>query len=153
MIGNQTAVMARTYVSKACGKEYRNDVTHTCDQTCSCCMASNPCVATEVRIPCADSDRQFRNQRCFAKHKRRIGNKKAVCERKRNCGTCGELVVSGKPHECVKRFCDVCTANREVGHLCYMQPLKNVLPSSDGVLYVFYDFQTIHNKRYSETTK
>ena len=34
-----------------------------------------------------------------------------------------------------------------------MQPLKNVLPSSDGVLYVFYDFETTQNTRYSETAK
>ena len=34
-----------------------------------------------------------------------------------------------------------------------MQSLKNVLPSSDGVLYVFYDFETTQNTRYSETAK
>ena len=34
-----------------------------------------------------------------------------------------------------------------------MQPLKNVLPSSDGVQYVFYDFETKQNTRYSETSK
>ena len=34
-----------------------------------------------------------------------------------------------------------------------MQPLKNVLPSSDGVLYVFYDFETTQNTRYSEKAK
>ena len=68
-------------------------------------------------------------------------------------GTCGELVVSGKKHECGKRYCNVCNGNREVGHLCYMQSLKNVLPSSDGVLYVFYDFETEQNTRYSDTAK
>ena len=34
-----------------------------------------------------------------------------------------------------------------------MQPLKNVLPPSDGVLYVFCDFETTQNTRYSETAK
>ena len=34
-----------------------------------------------------------------------------------------------------------------------MQPLKNVLPPSDGILYVFYDFETTQNTRYSETAK
>ena len=71
--------------------------------------------------------------------------------RRRNCVTCGELVVSDKPHECAKRYCDVCTASRDVGDLCYMQPLKNVQPSSDRVLYIFYDFETTQNTRYSET--
>ena len=32
---------------------------------------------------------------------------------------------------------------REVGHLCYMRPLKDVLPANaDKVLYVFYDIET-----------
>ena len=34
-----------------------------------------------------------------------------------------------------------------------MQPLTNVLPLSDGVLYVFYDFETTQNTRYSDITK
>ena len=140
-------------VCKACDEGCRREVKHTCDQTCSCCMACPPCVATSVRIPCADCDRHFRNQTCVANHRRRIGNKKSVCERKRQCGTCGELVVSGKPHECGKRYCDMCSASREVGNLCYMQPLKNVLPLSDGVLYVFYDFENTQNIQYSETAK
>ena len=153
VIGNLTAAMARRYVCKACGKGCRRDVAHTFDQTCSPCMESPPCVATGARIPCADCGRHFRNRSCYANHKARLGNKKAVCERTRNCVTWGELIVSGKPHECGKRYCDVCSANREGGHLCYMQPLKNVLPSSDGVLYVFYDFETTQNTRYSDTAK
>jgi hypothetical protein len=30
-----------------------------------------------------------------------------------------------------------------------MQPLKNVFPPSDEVLYVFYDFESTQNTRYS----
>ena len=48
VIGNLTAAVVRMYVCKACGKECRSDVTHTSDQTCSCCMASPPRVATGV---------------------------------------------------------------------------------------------------------
>lgn len=48
----------------------------------------------------------------------------------------------GKPYECDKCYCDVCSAKKEIGHLCYIPPLKNVLPSSDGVIYVFNDFET-----------
>ena len=76
-----------------------------------------------------------------------------VCELKRNCVTCGELIVADKKHECGKHFCKVCFVNREVGHVYYMKPLKNVLPSSDRKLYVFYDFETTQNRRYSETAK
>ena len=41
VIGNLRAAMARRYVCKACGKGCRSDVSQTCDQTCSCCMASH----------------------------------------------------------------------------------------------------------------
>ena len=101
--GDLTAAMARRYVCKACGKGCRSHVTHTCDKTCTSCMVSPPCVVTGLRIPCAVCDRHFRSQTCFANHKRQIGNNRAVCERKRQCGTCGEPVVSDRPHECGKR--------------------------------------------------
>ena len=112
-------------------------MTHICDQICSYCIASPPYVSTGVRIPCADCDRHFRSQEYFSNHKKRIGNKKPVCESNRKCGTCGDLAFLDKKHECDKRYYNVCNANREVGHLCYMQPLKNVLPPNDGILYVF----------------
>ena len=31
-----------------------------------------------------------------------------------------------------------------------MRPLKNELPASDGVLYVYYDFETTQNTKYSD---
>jgi hypothetical protein len=34
-----------------------------------------------------------------------------------------------------------------------MQPLKNVLPSRDRVVYVVYDFETRQNTRYTDTAK
>jgi hypothetical protein len=32
-----------------------------------------------------------------------------------------------------------------------MQPLKNELPRSDDVLFVFYDFETTQDTKFSET--
>ena len=44
--------------------------------------------------------------------------------------------------------------NREVGHLCYMRPLKDVLPANtDKVLCVFYDFETTKNMRNADKAK
>ena len=35
-----------------------------------------------------------------------------------------------------------------------MSPLKDITPANaDNVLYVFYDFETTQNKRYSDTAK
>ena len=59
--------------------------------------------------------------------------------------------MTDNSRECNKLFCANYKQNRDVGHLCYMKPLKDVLPdASDKVLYVFYDFETTQNTRYSE---
>ena len=51
--------------------------------------------------------------------------------------TCG-WIVTHENYECNKRFCDNCKRNKEIGYLCYMRPLKHVLPlAGDKVLYVF----------------
>jgi hypothetical protein len=114
-------------------------------------MACPPCVSAGVRIPCEDCDRYFRNQMCFDNHKTKRGNKKAVCDRKRNCRSFGAPVLHDCKHECGKLYCETCKANRKLGHLCYMQPLKDVLPPSERVLYVLYEFETTPNTRYSDT--
>ena len=45
-------------------------------------------------------------------------------------------------------------ARTDVGHLCYMRPLKEMLPANaDNVLYIFCDFETNQNKTYSNTAK
>ena len=124
-------------------------MTHVCDQTCSDCMMSPPCAFEDIRIPCEISNRHFRSQKCFDNHKRRTPKKRTVCE-KRCCGTCGAPVTS-ENHECNKRFCQKSKQNKEAGHLCFMRPLKNVLPAADRVLYVFYDFETTQKTRYLET--
>jgi len=53
-------------------------------------------------------------------------------------------------HECNKRFCQNCNVNKEADHLCYLRPLKNVLPAGDRVLYFFYDFETTQNTGYAD---
>jgi hypothetical protein len=139
--------MAKRFVCKGCGKGCRRDIMHTCYQICSDCMESPPCVQSGVRIPCVDCNRHFRSQACFANHNFKKGNKKSVCERKRFCRSCDEFIVPGKKHECDKHYCETCKANKERGYFCYVQPLKNVLPSSDRELYVFYDFETTQTTR------
>jgi hypothetical protein len=42
VIGSLTGAMAKRFVCKACGKVCERDIVHTCDQTCSDCMASPP---------------------------------------------------------------------------------------------------------------
>ena len=71
-----------------------------------------------------------------------------MCEQKRNCDVCDRF-ITGKKYERFKPRCKNCDQNKEVGHFCYMKPLKNELPRSDDVLFVFYDFETTQNKKFS----
>jgi hypothetical protein len=141
--------MAKRYVCKACNKGCEQGITHVCNQTCNDCMSSSTCVTSGVRIPCDERNRHFRSQTCFDNHKTGGRQKKYVCELKRNCGSCG-LYVTHKDHECNRRFCNTCKQYRDVGHLCFMQPLQNKPAPTDKVLYVFYDFETTQDTKYSE---
>jgi hypothetical protein len=78
------------------------------------------------------------------------GKKKSVCERKRFCPSCDEFIEHCIKHECGKRYCETCKAHKEKKHQCYMQPLKNVLHSGGGVMFVFYDFQTTQHTPQSD---
>jgi len=73
-----------------------------------------------------------------------------VCEQNKNCAECGRLLTN-KKHECNKPYCANCKQNMEIGLLCYMATLKNELPRSDNVLFVFYDFQTTQDKKVSDS--
>jgi hypothetical protein len=126
---------------------------HICDQSCSECMTIPPCVQAGVRIPCAYCNRYFRSKTCFANQMLKRGNKNSVCGSKRFCETCDEFINPSRKHECGKHYCETCKANKERGHFCYVQRLKNVLPSSNRELYVFYNFQTTQTTRYSDTAK
>jgi hypothetical protein len=128
-----------------------------CDHTRSDCMTSPPCVSTGTRIPCDACNRHFRSVSCFEKHKKfRMGsrkNKKTICELKRNCSACSYPIIPKEKHECYKRYCKNCNQNKEVRHLWYMAPLvMDLVQPSNRVLYVFYDFETMQNKRYDEKT-
>jgi len=123
-------------------------VTHKCQEACSECISVPPFPYADVRIPCEACNRQFRSRACFDKHKTNKLGKKTVCEKK-NCATCNTF-ISDKKHECFKPHCTIGNQNREIGHFCFMQPLKNELPRGYDVLYVFYDFETTQDTKFSE---
>jgi hypothetical protein len=125
-------------------------VTHKCEEACSDCMSIPPCMFSNVRIPCEACNRNFRSQTCFDRQKTNKLRGRTVCERKKNCATCGSLLTR-KKHECFKPFCTYCKENREIGHFCFMKPLKNELHSSDDVLFVFYDFESTQDSKISDS--
>ena len=132
-------------------KSSASDATHHCEQTCSDYSRIPPCAYTGVIFPCGECNRHYRSQTCFANHKQITSNKKSICELKRCCKTCGAL-QSGMTYDCSKRYCYTFKQIRATGHLCYMRPLKDVLPGkANNVLYIFYDFETTQIKTYSDT--
>jgi hypothetical protein len=94
-------------------------------------------------------NRHFRSQTCFDNHKQTLSNKKYVCERKRICESCGGL-IKRDGHECNRRYCATCGQQRETGHLCFIKLLQNEPVSKENVLFVFYDFDTTQDTKYSE---
>jgi len=148
VIGNLTGALSRKYVCEGCNRGCDSSVTHKCEETCTDCLSVPPCPYSNVRIPCTACNRQFRSRVCFDKHKTNRLQGKTVCEKKRNCTVCNTLLM--RRHECFKPFCPYCRQNKEIEHFCYMPPLENVLPCADKVLFVFYDFETTQDTKFSE---
>jgi len=128
--------MARQYVRRGCNKGCERGTTHKCGETCSDCRSVPPCIYSEERVLCESCNRSFISRSCFEKHKTNKLGGKTVCEKVRNCPVCNACVTR-KNHECFKPFCPNCNKNMEINHLCYMEPLKNEVPSADNVLFVF----------------
>ena len=150
---NLTGEMARRYVCKRCNKGCRRGTVRKCGETCSDCKSVPPCMFSEEIVPRESCNRRFRSHSCFEKHKtNKLEGNKTVCEKVRNCTVCN-MCVTRKNHECFKPFCPNCNKNMEINDLCYMQPLKNEVPSADNVLFVFYDFETSQDTKISETAK
>jgi len=103
-------------------------------------MSVPPCSYDDARIPCESCNRQFRSRTCFDKQKKNKIGKKTVCEKKRNCTTCNSF-IGDKRHECFKAYCNICNQNREIGHFCFMQPLKTNCPA----VMMYYLCSTILN--------
>ena len=70
VIDNLRGAMAKRYVYEGCNKGCKYGVVHTCEQKCSDCMVSHPCISAAIRIPRELCNRHIRSQTCFHKHKK-----------------------------------------------------------------------------------
>jgi hypothetical protein len=120
VITSLTGAMAKRYVCRGCGKGCEIKETHKCEHACSDCMSVPPCSFSGTKIPCGKCNKTFRSQACFDKHKNNKLRGEAICQRKRDCVTCGGGIDPRVKHECLKKFCANCKEHRETGHLRYM---------------------------------
>jgi hypothetical protein len=77
------------------------------------------------------------------------GKTKRSFATERICESCGDY-IKRNGHECNRRYCATCKQNTETGHLRFIKPLQNESVSTEKVLYVFYDFETTQDNKYSE---
>ena len=150
VINSVTGALNRKYVCKSCNKGFESCVTHRCPDTCSDSMSVPPCPYADVRISCESCNREFRSSACFDKQKTNKLGGKSECEQKRNCDKCNRY-TSRKKRECFKPYCPNRYQKKEIGQFCFLQPLKNEL-SCSHVLFVFYDFETTQDTKFSKNT-
>jgi hypothetical protein len=62
---------------------------------------------------------------------RKTRKQNTVFEHVRYCGSCNGRITQRNVHECNKLYCETCKQNKEIGNLCYMQPVKNELPPTE----------------------
>ena len=107
-----------------------------------------PCPYSDVRIPCESCNRQFRSRACFDRHKTTKIEKKTYVKIR---GTVPRVINSYRIKGMnVSSHTVLSGRNKEIDHFCFMQPLKNELPRSFDVLFVFYDFETTQDTKFSE---
>ena len=129
-----------------CVKRVRKRAEVTCHTSVTRRMARPPCAFSDVRIQCAECNRHFSSCACFDNNKQITTKRNSVCEIRRDSVTCEVLMTMIGTN--VPNVSFICKQNRMAGHMCYMNPLKKVLPAnSDKVLYVFYNFEAFQNTR------
>ena len=100
--------------------------------------------------PFTSCNRTFRSQSFFDRNKTDEVRRKKLSEQKRNCINCG-ILLTDKKQESYNHFCTNCMQNGKICHLCCMRTLSNELPRSDNVLFVFYDFESTQDTRFTDS--
>ena len=114
-------------------------------------MASPPCEFEGDRNICDGCNSHFRRMSCFDNHKHKRDNDKKPYASASDVAVRVEDSLHAKITNLIDDIVEIVI--RETGHLCYMRPLKDTLRASDLVVYVFYDFKTTQNTKYSNRAK
>lgn len=126
------------------------------------CYSKPPCFKTEGKVYCNKCNRTFYGPQCYSKHL-----STHICEKYKVCTKCYAsyyaLKNENKHHECGIKYCVMCQSDKNIPHDCYIPPIsissedeseeideenarKKKRKSSDQVVFVFFDFETVQNK-------
>ena len=142
--------MVKRYVCKGCNKGCRSGVTHKCQETCNDCPFHHAYIHMFESRASLVTERSEFNRALTCIRPTNWRERQYVSKRRTAQKVCSLLDPRHK-HDCFKPFCDHCLQNRETGRLCYMRILVNELPRSDNVLFVFYDFETTQDTKFSDS--
>ena len=146
---------------RPCNKKYSNLTKHTCPNQCKRCYnTEGTCQGdgTVFNKECEICLKEFLDENCYYRHLRIDSLKHgiSVCKAFQNCPKCRRRICyNGGKHNCDVIIYKTCSGKRSSGHECFIQTLsikskgktrKNgPLPTA----FIFYDFETIQNTRYS----
>ncbi len=104
---------------------------HVCSIACTLCHVIR-CKTGEIDSweYCNDCNRYFKDLVCLRNHKSIQSGKKSVCKSYYKCRFCDAFVslsVTAKygPHDCSKKFCQVCKESVSYDHKCYIKVVKD----------------------------
>ena len=142
--------MNRTYWCHECDKGYDSRFSHRCQAICQMCLRRDCPRDEDNVILCAECNRNFLGQNCFAHHKNDVGML-AICSVISRCEHCACTVSSRRrhpdnPHQCGESFCKLCNLYSLPGHhQCYIQ--KKIFNRKDqkshrNAKFLYFDFET-----------
>lgn len=138
-----TAAFATQYFCSHCSTCYSDQFGHKkCTIKCNSCLCTPPCV-NELKLKCNDCNRFFVSPRCYHNHIRNnLCSKLKICT---NC-TVSYTVKKKSDHVCNESYCKVCKSIQPIRHDCYMPIKKIKKETKNGVLFIFFDFESYQNK-------
>ena len=119
------AFLARKKYCHKCKKGFDKITDHPCGDLCKLCNTQN-CSIVEWKF-CKDTNRFFKSDECFNRHKDDSGPAKSLCRALIKCKKCKRVVTraSLRDHHCGKVRRSTCQKYvKPENHQCYLQPVK-----------------------------
>nr|XP_018908718.1 PREDICTED: uncharacterized protein LOC109038194 [Bemisia tabaci] len=115
------------FFCRECKVGYHKVEAHKCATQCPACNSKTQCNQSVARVTCSKCNRYFYGKLCYENHFQKYNKKKTICEAVNQCTSCFKVFNTTrrkKPHFCGEIFCSICGQHVSVGHLCYMQPIR-----------------------------